>query len=117
MFFSLLLLVSLMLGLARSRVSSSLYRAVEVRSDSLSSLPLLDEVVRRDVMSCGLSCSSRQDCPGFSYSSASQMCSRLELGCVPGDLLSDNQTSHILLYMKEEFSQPCGGKMKLERVV
>ena len=80
MFLFLLLLVSVvtLMGSSSSSasVSTSLYRAVSLRSDSLTFLPVKDQVARTEVMQCGLSCSS-QDCPGFSYSEDTGLCSRL----------------------------------------
>ena len=49
---------------------------MEVRSDSLTYLPVRDTLVRRDLMECGLSCSSSsKNCPGFSFNN--KQCSRL----------------------------------------
>ena len=127
MFLCFLLLVRVVSS--SSSLSTSLYRAVEVRSDSLTFLPVRDQLDRRDVMECGLSCSSSsQDCPGFSYNN--KQCTRLAVSCshctslyfivfcitfqaecIPTDLLSDGGTGAvILLYIKPPFSQPCIGK-------
>ena len=62
-------------------VSSSLYRAVEVGADSLATLSRTASLSMENVMLCGLSCSSR-DCPGFSYSEDSKLCTRLETDCL-----------------------------------
>ena len=77
MFLCFLLVVRLAREVSSSSsLSTSLYRAVEVRSDSLTFLPARDLLDRRDVMECGLSCSSsNQDCPGFSYNN--KQCTRL----------------------------------------
>ena len=78
MFLYVPLLVVSLAGMVRSSssLSSSLYRALEVRADSLTFLPARDRLARGDVMLCGLSCSS-QDCPGFSYSANDKLCTRL----------------------------------------
>ena len=89
-------------------VSSSLYRAVEVGADSLSTLSRRASLSMENVMLCGLSCSSR-DCPGFSYSEASKLCTRLETDCVPADLLSPGQVSPVQLYIRSQLSLPCVG--------
>ena len=89
-------------------VSSSLYRAVEVGADSLATLSMRASLSMENVMLCGLSCSSR-DCPGFSYSEASKLCTRLETDCVPADLLSPGQVSPVQLYIRSQLSLPCVG--------
>lgn len=73
------LLVVSLAGMVRysTSLSSSLFRALEVRADSLTFLPARDSRVRGDVMQCGLSCSSLQDCPAFSYSASDKLCTRL----------------------------------------
>ena len=60
-----------------SSLSTSLYRSLEVKADSLTFLPARDSMMRGDVMQCGLSCSSLQDCPAFSYSANDKLCTRL----------------------------------------
>ena len=91
MYLSLLLVVSVvsLMCSSSSSVSTSLYRAVRVMSDSLTFLPVLDEVVRSEVTECGLSCSS-QDCPAFSYSQDTGLCSRLAVS-------SNNYTSWVYI--------------------
>ena len=71
----------LIMSLVRSSssLSTSLYTALEVRADSLTFLPARDSRARGDVMQCGLSCSSQQDCPAFSYSASDKLCTRLEV--------------------------------------
>ena len=79
MFPCVALLVVSLVGTVRSSssLSSSLYTALEVRADILTLLPARDSMVRGDVMQCGLSCSSQQDCPAFSYSASDKLCTRL----------------------------------------
>ena len=93
----------------RTKISTSLYTALEVRSDLLADLPSLDSVVREDLGTCGLSCSS-QDCPGFYYHEETGLCTRLNCDCVPSELQVQADSPVTRLYIKTQFSQPCVGE-------